>query len=155
MESFHNRQSTLGAIGYSHGVGRRENLTIKRRITRRNLKQRKLQQVSRRRQGHKEHESFRRRQMGMVAITRDCWIWRYCQATIWETTWRWEGGYGMSHAETVQREDKVVTTKETSWTCLVGCQRRGKETWDITVTVGQLDMRWRTTTRTRQCILVI
>ena len=61
----------------------------------------------------------------------------------------------MSHAETAQREDKVVTTKETSWTCLVGCQRRGKETWDITVTVGQLDMKWRTTTRTRQCILVI
>jgi hypothetical protein len=33
--------------------------------------------------------------------------------------------------------------------------KKGKETWYITVTVGQLDMRWRTTTRTRQCILVI
>jgi hypothetical protein len=33
--------------------------------------------------------------------------------------------------------------------------KKGKETSDITATVGQLDMRWRTTTRTRQCILVI
>jgi hypothetical protein len=61
----------------------------------------------------------------------------------------------MYHAETAQREDKGVTTKEMRWTCLAGCQRRGKETWDITAAVGQLDMSWRATTWTRQCVLVI
>jgi hypothetical protein len=66
-----------------------------------------------------------------------------------------EGGCGMYRARTAQRVDKVVTTTKINWTYRVRCQRGGKEKWDITATVGQLDMRWRTSTRTRQCLLVI
>jgi hypothetical protein len=45
-----------------------------------------------------------------------------------------EGGW---RAKTAQRERKAVdTTTETSRTCLDLFQRKGKETWDITTTVG-------------------
>jgi hypothetical protein len=61
----------------------------------------------------------------------------------------------MYPSKTAQRKTRVVTTTKISWTYRVRCQRRGKEMWDITATVGQLDMRWRMSTLTRQCLLVI